>query len=429
VRVQQIGTPGFTTYNGSTYPSGSGTNFSFDAVGRLVQTVEIKSVFLAPQSNEAGYRITEASDTSTQTTTTTTYDVENNTIGRTYARTRTVYHPDQGTLSTTNTTPAPLSIAWGPNGHPILVTDPQQTSTMPETLHWDGDITPRDATMPTVTAFTRDISGTVIASTNASGTSGLMPVSPADGSTVGFNSGPNFKASGTLVPQYVRPDGFTLGGLASNGTGVQINGVRAYDPKLQSWTTPDAFEGDVHDPASQQRYMWNRGNPVDYSDPSRYNPGAILVMSGAVITMEAAADVLLAVGVGVGAAYELKRHSNDLKKAGADAIKNSAGIDAENPGLGLQYGEVGKPAVSGGGPGAGKRFGEGVKEGAYGAAGGKCVYGRKTTRGGKGDDASETDHGRARSKGGNNTPDNANNACRRCNRNKGANDPDKMQPA
>ena len=52
--------------------------------------------------------------------------------------------------------------------------------------------------------------------------------------------------------------------------GVEINGVRAFDPNLGAWTTPDAYEGEVHDPVSQQRYMWNRGNAVDYSDPSGY---------------------------------------------------------------------------------------------------------------------------------------------------------------
>jgi len=32
---------------------------------------------------------------------------------------------------------------------------------------------------------------------------------------------------------------------------VAINGVRAYDSSLGAWTTPDAYRGDVHDPASQ----------------------------------------------------------------------------------------------------------------------------------------------------------------------------------
>jgi hypothetical protein len=67
-------------------------------------------------------------------------------------------------------------------------------------------------------------------------------------------------------------DGFYLGD-------IQINGVRAIDPTVGAWTTPDAYEGDVHDPMSQQKYMFNRNNGIDYSDPTGFesyigiNPG------------------------------------------------------------------------------------------------------------------------------------------------------------
>ena len=56
---------------------------------------------------------------------------------------------------------------------------------------------------------------------------------------------------------------------------MQISGVRAYDPTLGTWTSPDAYEGDMHDPASQQRYMWNHNNPYEYSDPTGFYPGQI----------------------------------------------------------------------------------------------------------------------------------------------------------
>jgi hypothetical protein len=46
--------------------------------------------------------------------------------------------------------------------------------------------------------------------------------------------------------------------------------VRAFDPNMNQWTTPDAYSGDVHDPMSQHPYMWNSNNPVQYSDPSGY---------------------------------------------------------------------------------------------------------------------------------------------------------------
>ena len=105
----------------------------------------------------------------------------------------------------------------------------------------------------------------IIGGTTSSGSLGLHPLDAVDGSSIDANFSPGYNRSTSVVAVYIRPDGFNL-------AGVQINGVRAFDPTLQSWTTPDAFEGDIHDPASQQKYMWNRGNPVDYSDPTGYSP-------------------------------------------------------------------------------------------------------------------------------------------------------------
>jgi hypothetical protein len=49
-------------------------------------------------------------------------------------------------------------------------------------------------------------------------------------------------------------------------------GVRTFDFSVGQWNTPDAYAGEVHDPASQMPYMWNRNNPFAYSDPSGYDP-------------------------------------------------------------------------------------------------------------------------------------------------------------
>ena len=54
---------------------------------------------------------------------------------------------------------------------------------------------------------------------------------------------------------------------------IAIQGVRAYDPNMNQWTSPDAYSGDVHDPMSQHPYMWNGNNPVQYSDPTGYETG------------------------------------------------------------------------------------------------------------------------------------------------------------
>ncbi len=58
-----------------------------------------------------------------------------------------------------------------------------------------------------------------------------------------------------------RPDGYV------DGENV-FQGVRAYDPDMNQWTTPDAYAGNVHDPMSQKPYLWNNNNPVSYSDYS-----------------------------------------------------------------------------------------------------------------------------------------------------------------
>ncbi|HVA27298.1 MAG TPA: hypothetical protein VNF68_03915, partial [Candidatus Baltobacteraceae bacterium] len=50
-----------------------------------------------------------------------------------------------------------------------------------------------------------------------------------------------------------------------------LQGVRAYDPNMNQWTTPDAYSGRVNDPMSQHPYMWNDNNPVQYADPSGYD--------------------------------------------------------------------------------------------------------------------------------------------------------------
>ncbi|MDB5070057.1 MAG: hypothetical protein JWM87_1168 [Candidatus Eremiobacteraeota bacterium] len=295
--VTKTGTMGAVDYNGASYPSGKTTQFAFDAAGRLSRTIDDHSVFFGGDSADPTRQNpphSTATARSTHTTTTTTYDAENHTIGRAItASTTTITKPDQNsTVTTTSSGNGPgTTLGWGPNGHPILVHDPSQPTVAAQntTLHWDGDmilfitdgsggvidfkagldgdITPQDATWAGLTIYDRDQAGVLLASRNATGQSYLSPLNPFDASDIGVpNNGPTgFKTSTSVQALYARSDGFKI-------ADIQINGVRAFDKNLGSWTTPDAFEGDVHDPASQQKYMWNRGNPVDYSDPSGYTP-------------------------------------------------------------------------------------------------------------------------------------------------------------
>jgi hypothetical protein len=154
------------------------------------------------------------------------------------------------------------SYAWGPNGHPDIVDG--------WTYHWDGDsplfITTNSGALSaveieglasyspgsTVQFLDRDQSGFVVAS-HTNGSAGTWyPATP--------NHEPCGAENLSIEPG---PDGI------DDGVNV-IQGVRNYDPVLQQWSTPDAYQGEVDDPVSQQPYMWNRNNPFSYEDPSGY---------------------------------------------------------------------------------------------------------------------------------------------------------------
>lgn len=68
-----------------------------------------------------------------------------------------------------------------------------------------------------------------------------------------------------------------------------IHGVSNVDPNTNQWTTPDVYEGDISDPMSQAKYMWDNNNPVAYQDPAGYcsNPSAARTDSGASVCADA----------------------------------------------------------------------------------------------------------------------------------------------
>ncbi|HYV47353.1 MAG TPA: HNH endonuclease [Myxococcaceae bacterium] len=81
---------------------------------------------------------------------------------------------------------------------------------------------------------------------------------------------------------------------------------------------------------------------------------------------------------------------------------------------------AGPKAGASGGPGAGKRFSPQTKDAAESHADGKCVFCGKETTDEPGPSQRNTDHAQPKSRGGNNTIDNAQNTCRTCNLEKGA---------
>jgi YD repeat-containing protein len=238
------------------------------------------------------------------------YDAENHTL------TSAADYPD----SLGNEQYLANTVSWGPNGHPIMV---GISSTQRDTLHWDGDvllfttnnsgqlddikigaqgdILPRDPKYKGLTFYDRDPSGGAMGCHNATGATYIGPseaysrtttgkigsvayaVSPCSTNTrfarvtgtpsmptsvmwwnsptssIGF--APGVGAGGVLgMP---RTDGY------ADGTD-SIQGARTYDSNTSTWTTPDAYAGEVDDPATQKSYMWNGNNPAMYADPTGY---------------------------------------------------------------------------------------------------------------------------------------------------------------
>ncbi|MDB5070346.1 MAG: hypothetical protein JWM87_1457 [Candidatus Eremiobacteraeota bacterium] len=126
---------------------------------------------------------------------------------------------------------------------------------------------------------------------------------------------------------YIHPDGFeTLFGT--------IQGTRISDSFTGTWTTPDAYAGDVHDPMSQKPFMWNRNNPYDYSDPSGFCPKGHGCMGETDFTAlrEAVEGMLTAISFIIPA-------SGEARAAGAAAEIARAGVTAGNLSRSAQIGQ------------------------------------------------------------------------------------------
>ncbi len=110
-----------------------------------------------------------------------------------------------------------------------------------------------------------------------------------------------------------RTDGYQMGD-------VTIQGVRAYDPSIAQWVSPDAYAGTTTDPGSQKPFMWDGNNPIAYSDPSGYciEDGCV-GEAAAVVVVEGGGEVV-AVGADAVGDAEL---ANDLR-SGVDSFNRGA---------------------------------------------------------------------------------------------------------
>ncbi len=229
------------------------------------------------------------------------YDVENHLIQQAY--------PWQTYGKGAGPVEFQLGYRWGALGHPLQIGStsfaglgPQlPTDFQYDTLAWDGDdllftVNPAGQIDDVKVADFADyvpgaanpltvwerVSGQILGCHNAGNAIGAQaPFSQFAPSMAPCLS--NATAPWSFVPaHFTTPSVIPLlgrGGMLSipkqDGFSDGFNtfqGVRTYDEQSGTWTTPDAYRGDVHDPMSQKPYTWNRNNPYQYSDPTGYVP-------------------------------------------------------------------------------------------------------------------------------------------------------------
>ena len=187
-------------------------------------------------------------------------------------------------------------------------------------------------------------------------------------------------------------------------TELSFFGARYYEPTIGRFVSIDPQGFDEENIFSFGRYAYGNNNPYKFVDPDGETPAHIL----------AALAVVAARGV-VYVARSAKSLGKVVKtaKKGGNAKQTSTGSGEK------VAKKIGPKAGSAGGEGAKKAFSNKVKDQARKESSDTCVFcGNKTTRE-PGPNRSEIDHAIPKSRGGNNTIENAQNTCRTCNRSKG----------
>lgn len=289
VSLVSVTSPGYTSaYNpldgfavttrGSFFNAyGSGTDYTnaynYDPSGRMTST----DLQQCSSDNSGNY-------SSSESMTTYTYDADDHVISQAGGSTSvpSYYTCPFGPPFGSNTS---YAVNWGTNGHPISLTfnsdnTPNHTiATWREYLHWDGDALLFTSGTPTgppdnikiasvaeirpsdgaIQVFDRDTAGEIWDG-HTTVASGWNDQYGRFGGTLGNpNPAPSFGAISEP-----RPENLTGYGM------IAIQGVRGVDGNLTQWTTPDAYAGSIHDPASQKPYMYEGNNSYAYSDPSGY---------------------------------------------------------------------------------------------------------------------------------------------------------------
>jgi hypothetical protein len=254
-------------------PGGIGTSYAYDSIGRQVTTTQTaRGVDANGAPNTCNGTLQRS------------YDMENHIISAIFTN---YVFAGSFACTTSSRRNGNSTYGWGPNEHPVQILNTggsqfQAGGSLSATLHWDGDsllfTTDQNGNLTDVkvgilgdllpsggiSVLERDWSGDVVTGHSVGGSLGMSIEDP-------------YQQLGGISNDQGTPDSVTQQGPilqpASDGIwdGVSvIQGVRNHDPQTGTWTTPDAYPGEIQDPMSQKSYMWNRNNQFAYSDPSGF---------------------------------------------------------------------------------------------------------------------------------------------------------------
>ena len=236
-------------------------------------------------------------------------------------------------------------------------------------------------------------------------------------------------------------------------TGLDYFGARYYSNELGRWVSADWSAMPVPvpyanfgDPQSLNLYGFVGGNPASKADVDGHECAPceiamkeidkvakpLIESAGGAITKGGSAFLRVAGTVGgvvsilftstpAASRGELE-YERKIRERNKDAQATAGGSGARNGGgksTAVSPGPDGMKNGSSDPNGAGKPFNKSVKDGARAESENKCVFCGKNTTREPGPDQSNIDHANAKSEGGDNSPENAQNTCRTCNQDKG----------
>lgn len=204
-------------------------------------------------------------------------------------------------------------------------------------------------------------------------------------------------------------------------TGLVYMQERYYDPTIARFISADPDPVKTDTAWNFNRYAYAANNPYKYVDPD----GRAVRCTDTTCTAEgdsiaeAAIDALT-----IAIIYASRALENVFNESAETPATDDGGESVSD----REPGPDGKRGSTGG-PGAGRRFPQESPEVRADKEGVPCRYcGVPTTNEPGRSNSRERDHIDPRSRGGNNSSENEGDACRTCNRSKGARNPDEWQP-